>query len=158
MLKFGQNSKNNILKKENNKNEKDKSKNNNKNTQKTKKDNILNIEENKEIDEKQKINNQKLNKKNKSQRSPIKKKTTVSKDIPIPSGETKRKNKFIELIDKNNNLIYNYLYSVDDFFCNDDFKNQINGTYINYFNLQQKNIIPFQRGDKILLQIKKENI
>lgn len=115
LLKFWQNSNiDNLLKKENNKNEKDKSKNNNKNTQKTKKDNILNIKENKEIDEKQKINNQKLNKKIKFQRSPIKKKTIVCKDIPLPSGETKRKNKFIELIDKNNNLIYNYLYSVDD--------------------------------------------
>jgi len=161
-FKFGQSSKNNNnLKKENNKKEKDKSKDNNKNIQKTIKDSILNIEENKESDEKQKINNQKLNKKMKFQRSPNKKQTTVSKDIPIPSGETKRKNKFIELIDKNNNLIYNYLYSVDDFFCNDDFNMErlkfLDFSYLKK-DLQDKKVefkrLPLDQKKKYLLDRK----
>ena len=97
----------------NEKNEKDKQNNNN-----------LFIEENKdnqEKEEKQINNKRKSNKSLKFQRGTKKRQTMINKDIPIPTGELKRRNINTELIDQNNNLIYNYLYSVDDFFCNDNF-------------------------------------
>ena len=68
--------------------------------------------ENNENEEYYKLYNNKLNKNSKFQRATNKKQTTVIKDYPIPTGELKRKNKNFELIDKKNNLIYNYLYSV----------------------------------------------
>ena len=68
---------------------------------------------------------------------------------------SKKKNdkKFVALYNKykTKQMNFNRSKSYFDIQAEYDFKNQINGTYINYFNLQQKNIIPFQRGDKILL-------
>ena len=55
------------------------------------------------------------------QRSPNKRQTTLSKEIQLNTGELKRKNRKTDLIDVKNNLIYNYLYSIDDFFCNENF-------------------------------------
>ena len=63
-------------------------------------------------------NNQKLN----VERSPKKKQTTLLKDLSMSNtGELKKKTKKKDLIDEKNNLIYNYLYSIDDFFSNETF-------------------------------------
>ena len=116
----------NILNKENNKDNKDKSK-----------ENTTNIfEDNKENEEKPKLNFSKSSKKFKFQRAPNKKQTTILNESPIPSGEAKRKNKNKELFDMNNNLIYNYLYSVDDFFCNDNF-NMERLNFLDFSDLQK---------------------
>ena len=105
--------------------------------QKSKK--ILNIEENdnngdknkptflinspkEEKDEKQKFDVNKIsNKKLIFQRTGNRRRTTLMKEIQLNTGELKRKNRKTDLIDQKNNLIYNYLYSVDDFFCNESF-------------------------------------
>ena len=97
----------------------------------------LNIEENKEsleIEEKKKVLYRKSSLK--FQRGTNKKQTTVVKDIPIPTGELKKRQKSTELVDQNNNLIYNYLYAVDDFFCNDNFNmNRLN--FLDFSDLQK---------------------
>ncbi len=79
------------------------------------------MEENEENDEKQKMDVNKNLKKSSFQRTGIKKQTILSKDTSIVTGELKKKNIKVDLVDQNNNLIYNYLYSVDDFFSNDNF-------------------------------------
>jgi hypothetical protein len=103
------------------------------------------IEENKEQEEeKSKANNPKINKKMKFQRASIKKQTSIIKDIPIQTGELRRKNKSTELIDENNNVIYNFLYPVDDFFYNDN------------FNMSRLNFLDFRDLQKDLLDNKIE--
>ena len=123
LLNFGMTNKGKNVKE--NKNEKDKPK--------------IFLEENKEFqeqEEKRRIPERKSSKRLKFQRGKNKKQTTVIKDIPIPTGELKRKQKSIELIDENNNLIYNYLYAVDDFFCNDNFNmNRLN--FLDFSDLQK---------------------
>lgn len=122
LINFGLNKLKNNLNKENNK---DKQKDNN-------------IEENKDqdIEEKLKATNKLSNQKIKFQRVSNKKQTTVIKDLPVLTGELKRKNRSTELIDQNNNLIYNFLYSVDDFFCNDNFNmNRLN--FLDFSDLQK---------------------
>ena len=80
------------------------------------------VEENKETDEKQKSDiNKAINKKLNIQRAANKKKTTLVKELQLSTGELKKKNRKTDLIDQKNNLIYNYLYSVDDFFSNETF-------------------------------------
>ena len=144
-----------------------KSKSNKKN--KNEKDNqkINDLEEIKENEEKTKFNNKRSNQKFKFLRATNKKQTTVIKDIPVPTGELKSKQKNTELIDKNNNLIYNYLYSVDDFFCNDNFNmNRLN--YLDFSDLKKdlddkkvefKRLPPEQKNQYIIdrkkLKIKK---
>ena len=89
----------------------------------------ITFEENKETEEIQKSDTNKAinDKKNNFQRSPYKKQTAIMKEISISTGELKKKNKKIDLIDQKNNIIYNYLYSVDDFFCNENFNmNRLN--------------------------------
>ena len=82
------------------------------------------------------MNNRKSSKKLKFQRGSIKKQTTIVKDIPVPTGELKKKQKNTELVDQSNNLIMNYLYSVDDFFCNDNFNmNRLN--FLDFSDLQK---------------------
>ena len=126
VLNFGKNNSYKKSNKQNNKNDKDKQNNNIYNEDN--KDNQQNDEKQKNI----KISNKKL----KFQRGSKKKQTTISKDIPPPTGELKRKNKNSELIDQNNNLIYNYLYSVDDFFCNDNF-NMSRLNFLDFSDLQK---------------------
>ena len=114
-------------------------KENNKNNKEKQRKNNLNNDENKENNENEeyyKLYNNKLNKNSKFQRATNKKQTTVIKDYPIPTGELKRKNKNFELIDKKNNLIYNYLYSVDDFFSNDNF-NMSRLNFLDFSDLQK---------------------
>ena len=38
-----------------------------------------------------------------------------------------------------------------------DFKNHLNGTYINNYNLQNKNIVPLQKGEKIILRARERS-
>ena len=130
LLNFGMNFAQKTFNKQNNKKEKEKDKPNNF---------IFNEEnkDNQEKDGKQKINTIKINKKFKFQRGTNKKQTTIIKDNPVPTGELKRKNKNIELIDQNNNLIYNYLYSVDDFFCNENF-NMSRLHFLDFSDLQKE--------------------
>ena len=118
----------NILNKNNNEEEINKGKENNKdNKNKEKNKENINNNNNNKTPEKQYRESQKAeikkssNKKAIFQRQPNKKQTTLSKEIQLNTGELKRKNRKIDLIDQKNNLIYNYLYAVDDFFCNEDF-------------------------------------
>ena len=98
--------------------DKGKEKQNNKNSNKK----IEESKENKEKEEKQKSEITKSsNKKAVFQRSPNKKQTTLMKEIQLNTGELKRKNRKTDLIDQKNNIIYNYLYAADDFFCNENF-------------------------------------
>ena len=94
--------------------------------------NILNKikkdEGNKNASNKEIINSMINNQKSNAQRSPKKKQTTLIKDLAMSNtGELKKKSKKKDLIDQNNNLIYNYLYSIDDFFSNENFNmNRLN--------------------------------
>ena len=38
-----------------------------------------------------------------------------------------------------------------------DFKNHLNGTYINNYNLQNKKIVPLQKGEKIILRARERS-
>ena len=114
--------------KENNKNQKEKQKEYNFNNEDNKYNN--------ENEENNRLYNEKSNKKLKFQRTSNKKQTTVIKDCPIPTGELKRKNRNIELIEQKDNLLYNYLYSVDDFFFNDNF-NMSRLNFLDFSDLQK---------------------
>ena len=122
-LNIYEKSKNNLIKSENKegkKNQENKEINNNQP--------IIQFEENIDNEDKQKITLDNSNKKIDIQRSSKKKQTTLMKDIIVSTGELKKKMaKKKELIDQSNNLIYNYLYSIDDFFSNDTFNmNRLN--------------------------------
>ena len=123
--------------KENGKEKDDKNKEKENNNNNNINNNIINspVKENKEKEEKQKSDiNKSTVKKSNIKRSENKKQTTFVKDIQLNTGELKRKNRKTDLIDQKNNFIYNYLYSIDDFFCNDNF-NMKRLTFLDFSDL-----------------------
>ena len=120
------------------KNDKEEDKDNqNKNKENNNGNNMMNSPM-QEIRDKEEKKNSEVNKsqmkKSNVKRADNRKPTLLVKDIQLNTGELKRKNRKTDLIDQNNNLIYNYLYSVDDFFSNENF-NMKRLTFLDFTDL-----------------------